>query len=295
MVFKYPDQGWKLIVNEKFDNKQKLHKFIEFVSNEPYITCAILGDQRQGKDVTICSVFEFMIAYNKLQEFPKKLRFVTLGNMKNPPFVDPNDMYYSFEKIPSGSKNEEVIIYCSELDTFLSQRETQSEQNKSFNVLANTFAQNHQKLFGCCKLASQVDVAFWRNCNCKIFKYITPSKLLVPGLERESMLTELAMIMLPKDRIDKSVSLFDFDNNLLTIRTGMPNWYNLEYSEQYSASYGNKEKALEFASVLLENNTNLFSIKTALAQKFRVQISIQELAEYFNLELSSRKISKYGG
>jgi hypothetical protein len=278
LLFNYnPDEGRQLINNYDLPNKVKELIFIDWLILEPAISLAGFGDQRQGKDVTITYLFEKCIE-RCIEKGVKPPRIVTLGNIKKPPFVKEKDMYFSFSDIPCGTKQQEVWIYCSEIETVIPARETISPENRLYSQLFGTFAQNKQKLFGLSKLASKVDINFLRDCNCKFFKYISIDKLNIEGIEREGILSELGRMLLPKNKDNKKEVLFYFDNNLLTIEHDMPYWYNDEYSEMYSNIP--MDKIYQYIDVMKSNELDVNSIRIAIAQKFRKKLTKQEIRDY---------------
>lgn len=228
----YPDEGRKLIENDLLSEDEKHLMLIKWIVHSPQITCLIWGDQNSGKDAMICRVFEEVIDYCKLQGYEPP-RFVTLGNIKRPWFVAPHDRYFSIRRLPVGTRHKPVYIYMSEMDAIFQARDFQGEENKLFAVLQNTFRQNHQKVFGCIKLASNVDISALRTCNLKLFKFISPEKLEIEGIERVNVLSDLGRWFLPNNREDKGKTLLAFDNNLLTCNFGLPSFWSSEYSEQY--------------------------------------------------------------
>lgn len=287
----FPDEGKKLIENFDLTNDQKITLFLDWIIKQPAITLAGFGDQRMGKDVTLCVLFEKAI--KRCEELKIQApRIVTLGNIKNPPFVKEEDMYFSFLNIPSGSKDREVWIYCSEIETVIPAREGKSAENKLFSQLAGTLAQNHQKLFGLCKLASRVDINFLRDCNAKFFKYINEEKLKVDGIERDNVLSGLGRWLLPKKKsnqdIDKSGVLFAFDNHLLTCKVNMPYWYGMEYSEMFREIP--MDKINEYIITQFENGMKIEGIRQAVAQKFRKKLRIDFLINLLSdrIELSKK-------
>ena len=167
----FPDEGRKLIENFDALDFQKKKLLIEFIVKSPQITCLILGDQRRGKDCLLTRIFEDIIEYCKFRKMVPP-RIVSLGNVKIPPFVDPKDMYFSFKEIPFGTSFQPVYIYCSEIEVEFPARDFASEENKMFSILEGTLAQNHQKIFGCVKLTSKVDISVLRSCNVKLFKFV---------------------------------------------------------------------------------------------------------------------------
>ena len=185
LIKKYPDEGVKLVSNYNLPDEEKKLLLVEWLIFQPQITCGIFADQRYGKDALICQIFTEVIEYCEKFNI-KKPRFVTLGNIKKPPFVDNNDMYFSFRDIPAGDEETEVWIYCSEIETVIPSREGSASENRLFSQLEGTMAQNHQKLFGCCKLASKVDINFIRGMNVRLLKFISPEKLNVENVEREN-------------------------------------------------------------------------------------------------------------
>ncbi len=315
-----PDEGLGLIENFDLTEKEKFEMFLEWIIFQPAVTMAGFGDQRMGKDATMCYIFDNAINYCLENQIPPP-RVVTLGNIKAPPFVfcgsntnlsymfshnlveiiyqdfylfpPPvnfvNDMYFSFLNIPSGSDKQDVWIYCSEIETVLPAREGASPENRLFSQLAGTLAQNHQKLFGMTKLASRVDINFIRDCNVKFFKYISPDKLNVEGVERDGVLSGLGQWLLPHDVDDKSQVLFSFNNQLFTIHHDLPEWYDTEYSEMYrDIPMG---KVWEYVDVVFSNGLDINSIRIAVAQKFRKKLSMSDLADYFGRQTSEKKVS----
>ena len=279
----YPDQGKKLIQNDGMSSQEKLDKLLKWIVHQSQITCLIFGDQCMGKDALVCRLFELLNEYLKKEGFELP-RYVTLGNVKRPPFVDKEDMYFSFKDIPFGSSFRPVYIYASELDSEFPSRDYAGAENKLFSVLQNTMRQNHQKLFGCIKLASQVDISVLRSCNIKLFKYISPEKLDVEGVERVNILTELGRWFLPKDVQDKSQCLMAFDNNLLTGSWSLPSFWSNEYSEQFNASYIDQSKIKDFVRAKLEDKekvtpTQIYNLQIMVYQKFRKKLTSIEIRD----------------
>ena len=286
----FPCEGKKLVMNYDLPEKDKKSELIRWLVHQAQITCLILGDQRMGKDALICQIFEDIIDYcndNNLQ----KPRFVTLGNVKKPPFVDSKDMYFSWKKIPSGTASKPVYIYCSEIEQVLPARESMAgTENKLFSVLEGTLAQNHQKLFGAVKLASKVDINVVRSCNVKLFKFISPEKLNVEGIERSNFLSELGMWLLPSDVRNKSETLLVFNNNLLTVDYGLPDWWDDEYSEQFRNV--DMEQVMDFIDTLMFDTDKLtlsqiHTIQTTVFQKFRKEISKDDIMKKLSVGDSS--------
>jgi hypothetical protein len=271
-----PDEGKKLIQNFDLKPEQKKQLLISWLYFEPQITCGVLGDQRMGKDALICEVFQETIDFCEENNFVCP-RFVTLGNIKKPPFVADNDMYFSFKNIPAGTKKQEVWIYSSEIETVLPAREGSSAENRLFAQLEGTMAQNHQKLFGCVKLASKVDINFIRGMNTLLCKYISPHKLKVDNVERDNIISPLAMWHLPKDPHDKKQTLMLFDNQIFLVDYYLPEWWSDDYSEQFRNV--STQKIKEYAEVMFSNGLSILSIQTAIAQKFRRIVSKDWLEE----------------
>lgn len=288
LFYDYPDEGRKLIENFDLDRRSKLNLYLDWIIKQPAVTCAGFGDQRMGKDATLCYFFEKAIE-RCIELRVKPPRIVTLGNIKNPPFVKKEDMYFSFLNIPPGTERQEVWIYSSEIESHLPAREGSSHENRLFSHLAGTLAQNHQKLFGNCKLASRVDINFLRDCNVKFFKFISPDKLNVDNIERDNVLSQLGRWLLPKDHTDKSEVMLSFDNQLFKINVPLPEWYNREYSEMFREIP--MDKVLEFVDVIHANGMDLNSIRIAVAHKFRKKMSRQELADHLGIETRSGKVS----
>lgn len=272
-----PDEGKKLIENFHLSGAEKKLLLVQWLLYQPQITCGIFADQRMGKDALICKIFEDVTEYCLTFGFSVP-RFVTLGNLRCPPFVNEKDMYFSFKNIPSGTKQQEVWIYCSEIETVLPSREGSSAENRLFSQLEGTMAQNHQKLFGACKLASKVDLNFIRGMNCKLFKYISLEKLGIEGVERVNILSPLARWLLPQDKEDKSQTLMAFDNQLLTVKYFLPTWWSSDYSEQYRDI--DDSKVWEYVDTMLTNGMDSSSISIAVAQKFRKNFTKRMIDDY---------------
>jgi hypothetical protein len=277
---KYPDEGRKLVDNYSLNEADKKLLLYQWLYHQPQITCGIFADQRYGKDALICEIITQIINYCEKNNFVKP-RFVTLGNIKCPPFVDEKDMYFSFRDIPAGSQDQEIWIYCSEIETVLPSREGSATENRLFSQLEGTMAQNHQKLFGCCKLASKVDINFIRGMNCRLFKFISPEKLNVEGVERENVVSKLAQWHLPRDRFDKAMSLMCFDNHILNSSFPLPEWWTQGYSEQFKDIP--MDKIQDCVEVYHANGMNVNSIRTAIAQKFRKSLSSEDVKKMLGM------------
>lgn len=290
LMLKYPEEAKKLVMSYHKENKIKLMFFLDWLVNHPVIILGVFGDQRQGKDTFLTKIFELVLKGVKKGHFPN-IRFVTLGNIKRPPFVDKNDMYFSFLNIPVGTKDQQVWIYCSEIENVLPAREVSSPENRLFDQLSGTMAQNHQKLFGAVKLAFKVDINFFRYCNTKVFKYISPDKLSVEGVERDGVLSGLGRWLLPKDREAKNESLLVFDNYLLHVKTGLPSFWSDDYSEQYRDI---PIKVIwEYIQVQFNNGMKVPDIEIAVKQKFRKHITQKEIAEKFGLDKGKKRVTLY--
>lgn len=283
----YPDEGKKLIVNHKMSTSEKIDLLIKWIIHSSQITCLIFGDQNMGKDALICKVFELIIDYCKKNEMDPP-RFVTLGNIKRPWFVDRHDRYFSLMKIPVGTKSRPVYIYSSELDAVFPARDFQGEENKLFSVLQNTFRQNHQKIFGCVKLGANVDISVLRTCNLKLFKYISPEKLEIKGIERDNLLSKLGRWFLPKDIKNKAHTLMAFDNNLLTCEFPLPSFWSDDYSEQYGGVNITDEDVKDFIRDKFDAQTSLTpaqirKLQIMVYSIFRKEISGKFIKECFDL------------
>lgn len=269
-----PDEGRKLIQNYDLSMSDKIKLLLNFIVKEKQLTFLTFGDQRMGKDASVCFVIEAALQFCAENSISRP-RVVTLGNIRCPPFVDPKDMYFSFKSIPPGTSDNEVWIYCSEIETVLPAREGSSPENKLFSQLEGTLAQNHQKLFGCVKLAAKVDINALRSCNVKLFKFISPEKLLVENVERANIVSPLGNWLLPRNRFNKSECLLSFDNHLLTINLPLPPWWTEEYSEQFRDIPF--DKIQEYIEVVYSNGLNKQQIQIAVAQKFRHQVSFKQI------------------
>lgn len=252
----YPDEGKKLVVNSLMGKPQKIELLLKWIVFSSQITCLIFGDQDMGKDALVCRVFELVIDFCKKNNLQPP-RVVTLGNIKKPWFVAPHDRYFSLKRLPVGTKDCPVYIYCSELDAVFPARDFQGEENKLFSILQNTFRQNHQKIFGCVKLAANVDISVLRTCNLKLFKFISPEKLEIKGIERDNILTPLGRWFLPKDKAKKQQTLMAFDNNLLTCDFNLPTFWSDDYSEQFAGDNISDEDVKDFIRDKFDTETTL--------------------------------------
>lgn len=275
------DEGKKLIQNYDLFESEKILLLLKWLLMQPQITCLIFGDQRSGKDALICKIFELVLELCDEMKI-KKPRIVTLGNIRKPPFVDEEDMYFSFKSIPSGTAEEEVWIYCSEIETVLPSREGNSPENRLYSQLEGTLAQNHQKLFGCVKLASKVDINALRSCNVKLFKFISPDKLNIENVERANVVSPLGNWLLPRNINDKSECLMTFDSQLFTVHFPLPDWWGDEYSEQFRDVPDDKIK--DYVEVQFSNGLSIQAIQIAVAQKFRKQLERNRIEEIIGLE-----------
>lgn len=270
----FPDEGRGIVENYSYDDKVKKKMLVEFLYYSPQITAGVFADQRMGKDALICEVFQNVIDFCKLNELPVP-RFVTLGNVRCPPFVKDEDMYFSFKNIPVGSSKQEVWIYSSEIETVLPARDPLAAENKLFAQLEGTLAQNHQKLFGCVKLASKVDLNFLRGMNVKLFKFISPEKLAIEGSERAGILSPLGLWLIPKDRLNKKETLIVFDNKFMTVNYDLPFWWTQEYSEQFKDVP--IERVWDYVDVMISNGLDANAISIAVAQKFRKNLTREQI------------------
>lgn len=267
LLLTYPVQGRRLIESHTMTNEDKIKLICEFMIKHPQITCLIMGDQRYGKDGTACFFIEECLNMLRYQF----IKVVTLGNIKKPPWVKAIDMYFSFANIPSAKSYNEVWVYCSELETIFPSREGTSVESRIFTQLEGTMAQNHQKLFGCVKLLSKVDLNVIRSANIKMFKFISRDKLDVENIERDGVLSGLGRLLLPKNPEDKSEVLVVFDKYLLKVRIPLVKWWNIEYSEMFNNI--SREMIDEYIKTAYSNNMKIEQIIIAIKQKFRCNIS----------------------
>lgn len=290
LFWKYPDEARKLVESYMLSNRAKIMMFLDWIIKNPVIFCGIFGDQRQGKDALLCYFFELVQKAIDIGLL-KQIRFVTLGNIKAPPFVKTEDMYFSFLNIPVGSKDKEVWIYASELETVIPARDTMKSENRLYDQLSGTMAQNHQKLFGCVKLAYKVDINFFRSCNTKLFKYISEDKLNVENVERDGVLSGLGRLLIPKDRDSKNESLLVFDNYLLNVKTPLPTFWSNEYSEQYRDIP--MDRVWEYVDVQFNAGMTVPDIEVALKQKFRKSVKKEEIAKKLGVKTRQKTEGVY--
>lgn len=285
-IMRYPIEGKKLLLNFSLDNESKLKIFCEWFNKQYAITACGEGDQRSGKDASLCALFEILMDYRRDNDMSLP-RVVTVGNTRIPPFVKDEDMYFSFRDIPVGSFESPVWLYCGEIETVLPSRETKGHENTLYSQIAGTFAQNGQYMFGLTKNAYKVDINFFRDCNLKFFKYLSPSKLEIENLERGGFLSSLAKWMLPKDEHDKAETLLIFDEYMLMVRLDLPKWWNREYSEMFK----NVElcKIQRYVDVLLDVGMKPNQIVIAVYQKFRRVLERSVVEKYSTGEISELK------
>ena len=289
IINQFPDEGRKLVTDFNLLANKKKEIFLKWIYFEPQITAGIFADQRAGKDAIICKVFDDIIAYCKKFNYIIP-RFVTLGNIKKPPFVAEDDMYFSFKNIPAGKEVfnkqgdligiKETWIYCSEIETVIPARETTSPEAKLYSQLEGTMAQNHQKLFGCAKLTSKVDINFLRGMNTVILKYISLAKLNIENVERGNVISALAQWHRPIDKQNKSETLLCFDDNIFNVNYDLPTWWSDSYSHQFKNV--DIEKIKEYIEVQHSFGMKPVHIQIAVAQKFRKDLSVSQINNYIN-------------
>lgn len=285
VMMQNPEEAVKLILNFSKTNKQKILEICEFMITSPQLTCVIFGDQRMGKDATACYFIQKCMELMRMQFW----RIVTLGNIKKPPWVADTDMYFNFLNIPNASGDNEVIVYCSEIEAQFPSREGIAAENRSYNILEGTNAQNHIKIAACVKLASKVDINIIRSCNMRMFKFTSPDKLNVEGTERKGIISGLGQLLLPSNRHDKSKVLVSFDNNLYLVSVPLVEWWNTEYSEMFSGI--GMDKVKEFIESSYSNDMKVEQIAIAVKQKFRKFMTKKEIADILELDYSERKIT----
>jgi hypothetical protein len=284
VYFAFPDEGRKLIENFDLSDLQKIDLFLDYLIYSPQVTWLTFADERMGKDASVCFLIEEAIG-RMILKGKTPPRVVTLGNVRIPPFVHPSDRYWSLKDIPSGTSEQEVWVYCSELDSFLPARDTQGPENKLFSMVSGTFAQNHIKLIACVKLASKVDINVLRSCNMKLFKYINPEKLAIENVERANILSPLGGWLLPSNRFDKEQTLLVFDNQLFSVSLPLPEWWTEEYSEQFRDV--SEYDIWSFIDAVFDDDSKPDAIMTVISQKFRNHtITKQQVYDY----LKRRKV-----
>lgn len=281
IFFNNPDEGRKLIQNFDLPESKKRTLAVQFAYHSPQITCGIMGDQRSGKDAWFGAFYDDTYLYCKGNNLVLP-RVVTLGNIRKPPFVNEEDMYFSFKDIPAGSSKRDTWVYCSELEVVLPCREGTSPENKLFTHLEGVLAQNHIKLFGCIKLLAKVDISAIRSMNMKVWKFINPEKLSIEGVERANVLSPLGQWLIPKEFNEKSNTLLAFDNQLLTTRYPLPTWWTEEYSEQYRDIPMNRIN--DYIETAFSNGLSIQAIQTSVSQKFHKKVDKAHILELIGLE-----------
>lgn len=269
LLMENPIEGKKLIQNYRLTNKQKINMICQWMIRSEQLTCLVFGDQRQGKDVTICFfIYECGVRY-------PYIKVVTLGNIKKPPFVGKEDMYFAYDNIPPSTGKYFTFVYCSEAEVQYPCREGASKENKAFAILSGTMAQNHHKFVAAVKLAAKTDINLIRDCNMRMFKYIDPEKLNVEGTERVGILSGLGELLLPKKKSNKSEVLVAFNDNLLKVNVPLPKWWSQEYSEMFAGI--SKEKIAEYVLWADSNDYKIQQIVLAVKQKFRYSITEEDV------------------
>lgn len=292
MYWHFPDEGKKLIENFQLSEQEKKNMFMDYIISVPQLTWLTFADERMGKDALICEIIQNVLDKLKKDKLISP-RVVTLMNVKCPPFVKDDDMYFSFKDIPSGKmvynplkirkELQEVWVYSSELELILPARELLAPENKLFSAISGTFAQNHIKLVGAVKLASKVDINAIRSCNAKSLKYINPEKLEIANVERNNILSPLGYWLLPRNKTDKSQTLLAFDNNLFSVHYGLPVWWNDEYSEQFKGDTIPESKIWDYIDSVC-SDMKPTAIRDIIAQKFRNKtISIDDIQKHLDL------------
>lgn len=233
------------IRDAKLHNYQKQNWLISAILKAKVMVMALIAIQRGGKD---CAVAWALTELKKIQDF----RAVCLFNFKRPPFVAKDDMYYSISDIPAGTKKEPVYVWCSELEMVLNARNFQQKTNVRFTMKSALFAQNNIKFFGTCKLASNVDINFFRVVNFLGLKYVNPINI---EHERVNVVSPELDFMRNKDPEDKAVLTVQNDRNIFNIRHPVPSWYDNEFSNQFHDP--NPEQLWQMATSMVADGNNL--------------------------------------
>ncbi len=282
----FPDEGRKLIENQELSDREKKDMLLDWIIHQRQLTCLIVGDQQMGKDVTINTIFLEVIARCKKKEISPP-RIVSIGSVKRPPFIDPKDVYFDIKDVPFGTAYQPVYIYFSEMENEYPSREFASEGSKMFASLEGTMAQNHQKIFGCVKLSSKIDISILRSCNLKIFKFISPEKLNIEGIERVNFLSDLGRWFLPSDVSDKKKTLLCFNNNFLTCDYELPDFWTTEYSEQFKGGTISPEQIDSFIVSKFDDTKEItpkqiHQLQIRAYQLFRIKIKSERIRKLFN-------------
>ena len=98
------------------------------------------------------------------------------------------------------------------------------------------------------------------------------------------------MWLLPSDVRNKSETLMVFNNNLLTVDYGLPDWWDDEYSEQFRNVAD--EQVMDFIDTLMFDTDKLtlsqiHTIQTTVFQKFRKEISKDDILKKLSVDDSS--------
>lgn len=86
------------------------------------------------------------------------------------------------------------------------------------------------------------------------------------------------MWLLPRDPTDQSKALLAFNDQFFTTTYKLPTWWTQEYSEQYANIP--KERVFDFIDSFYEEGMKTTTIQTAVAQKFRLILTKEEITNY---------------
>lgn len=259
-----------IIEDHKLKDGLKYADILDHIMNSRVCIVGILGGQFMGKDT-----LRNRIAQDVYDLTNKKASFVTLGDFKTPPFAE--GRYFRLGKIPRGTPERPKYILISELDTVFNARVGQSADNLELVYQLQTLRQNHQKIIGCCKMAYNVDVSFWRACTMKLYKYINSENL---KHERIDFLSPLGDYLRPKDPTNKRQVLAVYDDKYRTFEYDMPEWHDEELSEQFSGI--TEEEMFDCVISLLEKNKNLQQIREMLLTRYRFDRPIEWYTRNFS-------------
>lgn len=279
-VLKFQHQLIKIIEKDvNLRDEEKIRIIVDSIRYDKPPCVATLGNQRSGKDVTTCFLIDKLIRTPEIEFYLRKgysieqirkakllpYRICTYLSFADYPWLEPKDKYFSLEKVPKGTPQKPVILYVPELDMSFSARSSiKGDENDILNTQLNTLAQNNIMILGTAKVAANVDIAFWRHCSIQLFKFIDKQKLIYG--ERKGFLSEETMFMLPRNRYDKTETLFVYGDQILSFHNTKPEWF----SEEQSNQYGNitEEQKNDYRQMLIDKGLKPEKVEIEMRRLF---------------------------
>lgn len=259
-----PENAYKLLISFKMKNKEKLQIILDSLIRKDYVLVSVFGEPGSGK-----TAFAEFLCY-KIKELTG-IPIYTYASFEYPSFFE--DSIFDLNFVPN-----DCFLYIDELAKAFPSRSFQDPENQKLQQQLIDMRHRGVKIIGSTQKARLVDLTYFLFDNFRFFKYIKPDSFME---ERENILSDLIVEMLPRSSADLQKVVCSLPDYIFDYSFTLPDWF----SEKLSKSYAHitQDKIEAFARSRLESGYSTKEIRRYLEQRLHISKSEGDWQSFFAL------------